>query len=256
MLQAHSILWHYLWVAPNLLFILLGVLLWKRGVGRLYPAFIAFAILSSVGDLAAYLADIIPSVTPDNFWRVFWAGLLVESLLKFLVIGEVFSRVFTPYPSIARLGKTLVSGLGTLLVLIAAIMAGFARADTIVRIVAGAHLLEQTVFIVELGLIIFLFAFAAYFHLSWDRLSFGILLALGISACEHLAVWAIIANASPSEHVRTLFSLLGMATYHVCVLIWGYYLLVPGKVTVKPKISLPENNLAVWNRELERLLQQ
>jgi hypothetical protein len=256
MLQAHSILWHYLWVAPNLLFILLGVLLWKRGVGRLYPAFIGFAILGSVGDLAAYLADIIPSVTPDNFWRVFWAGLIVESVLKFLVIGEVFSQVFTPYPSIARLGKTSVSGFGTLLVLVAAVMAGFARGDTVIRIIAGAHLLEQTVFIVELGLIIFLFAFAAYFHLSWDRLSFGILLALGISACEHLAVWAIIANASPSEHVRTLFSLLGMATYHVCVLIWGYYLLVPGKVTVKPKISLPENNLAVWNRELERLLQQ
>lgn len=256
MLQAHSILWHYLWVAPNLLFILLGILLWKRGLGRLYPAFIAFAILGSVGDLSVYLADIIPSVSPDNFWRVFWAGLVIESVLKFLVIGEVFSRVFTPYPSIARLGKTLVSGFGTLLVLVAAVMAGFARGDTIIRIIAGAHLLEQTVFIVELGLIIFLFVFAAYFHLSWDRLSFGILIGLGISACQHLAAWAIIANASPSERVRTLFAFLGMATYHLCVLIWGYYLLVPGKVTVKPKISLPENNLAVWNRELERLLQQ
>ena len=47
-----------------------------------------------------------------------------------------------------------------------------------------------------------------------------------------------------------------MATYHLCVFIWFYYLLVPAKATVKPKVSLPENNLAVWNRELERLLQQ
>ncbi len=256
MLQAHSILWHCLWVAPNLLFVLLGVLLWRRGIGRIFPAFLAFAILGSVGDLATYLADIIPSVTPDNFWRVFWASLVIESVLKFLVIGEVFSRLFTPYPSIARLGKTLVSGCGALLVLAAAVMAGFARGDTMIRVIARAHLLEQTVFIVELGLIIFLFVFAAYFHLSWDRLSFGIMIGLGVSACEHLAVWAIIANASPSEHVRTLFSLLGMATYLLCVFIWFYYLLVPGKATVKTKISLPENNLAVWNRELERLLQQ
>lgn len=256
MLQAHSILWHYLWVAPNLLFILLGFLLWRRGIGRIFPAFVAFAILSSVGDLASYLADIIPSVTAQNFWRVFWAGLVIESLLKFLVIGEVFSQVFAPYASIARLGKKLVSGCGTLLILLAAVMAAFSHGDSKFGVVSGAHLLEQTVFIIELGLIVFLFLFAAYFHLSWDRLSFGIMIGLGISACQHLAAWAIIANASPSEHVRTSFVFLGMATYHFCVLIWFYYLLVPGKATVKPKVSLPENNLAVWNRELERLLQQ
>src|SRR6476469_2723876 len=104
MLQAHSFLWHYLWVAPNLFLVLLGFFMWKRGLGRALPAFLAFAVLSATGDLAAYLADIIPSVSPENFWRVFWAGLVIESLLKFLVIGEVFSRVFAPYPSIARLG--------------------------------------------------------------------------------------------------------------------------------------------------------
>lgn len=256
MLQAHSILWHYLWVAPNVLFILLGILLWRRGVARTFPAFIAFAILGSLGDLATYLADISPSVTPENYWRILWAGLIVESLLKFLVIGEVLSQVLAPYPSIARLGKKLVSGCGTFLVFLAAVIAAFARGDSKFGVVRGAHLLELTVFIIELGLIIFLFLFAAYFHLSWDRLSFGILLGLGISACQHLAAWAIIANANPSEHVRTLLAFVGMATYHLCVFIWGYYLLVPGKVSVKPRISLPENNLAVWNRELERLLQQ
>jgi hypothetical protein len=48
-----------------------------------------------------------------------------------------------------------------------------------------------------------------------------------------------------------------MATYHLCVLIWFYYVLVPQRVAAKPPLApLPENNLAVWNRELERLLQQ
>jgi hypothetical protein len=235
---------------------MLGIVLWKRGLGRSFPAFLAFAFLGAAGDLATYFADVIPSVTPVNFWRVFWAGLLVESLLKFLVIGEIFSRVFAPYPSIGKLGKRLVSGFGGLLVLLAAVVAAFAHGDNSYLLVSGAHLLEQTVFIVESGLIVFLFLFAAYFHLSWDRLSFGVLIGLGVSSCEHLATWAIIANASPSEHARTLFALLNMATYHFSVLLWFYYLLVPGKVTVTPKVALPENNLAVWNRELERLLQQ
>jgi hypothetical protein len=49
---------------------------------------------------------------------------------------------------------------------------------------------------------------------------------------------------------------LNMATYQVCVLIWCYYLLVPQKVATTSAVSLPENNLDIWNRELERLLQK
>jgi len=206
--------------------------------------------------LAVFAADVAPSVSAENFWRIDWAALLVESLLKFLVIGEIFSKVFSPYPSISRLGRIAVSGFGAALVLIAGLIAGFAHGDSTMRLISGAHLLEQTVFVIESGLIVFLFVFAAYFHLSWDRLSFGILLGLGISACEHLATWAIIANASPSAEARTLFAFLNMGTYHFCVLIWFYYLLVPQKVVAKSTVPLPENNLAVWNRELERLLQQ
>jgi hypothetical protein len=47
-----------------------------------------------------------------------------------------------------------------------------------------------------------------------------------------------------------------MATYHVCVLIWFYFLLVPKKPAANVAVPLPENNLEVWNRELERLAQQ
>lgn len=256
MLQAHSFLWNYLWVAPNLLAFSLGILLWRRGFSRVLPSFLAFAILTAIGDLATFVADVIPSVTPETFWRFFWAELLLESLLKFLVIGEVFSRVFGPFPSVARMGKILVSGFGALLVLVAAVIAGFAKGDSLFRNIATAHLLEQTVFIIESGLIVFLFLFAAHFHLSWDRISFGILLGLGISSCEHLATWAIIANTNPSEHVRPLFAILNMATYHVAVLVWFYYLLVPAKAPKKSSIRLPETNLAVWNREVERLLHQ
>lgn len=255
MLQAHSFLWNYLWVAPNLFLWVLAISLWRRGLSRQIPAFIAFAVLSAAGELAAFVADVAPSVSALNYWRIDWISLIVESFLKFVVIGEVFSRLFNPYPAVSRLGRNLVTGLGAALVLLSGLVAGFAHGDSTFRIVAGAHILEQTVFMIESGLILFLFLFAAHFRLSWDRLSFGILMGLGISACVHLATWSVIANASPSERVRTLFAFLIMATYHFCVLVWFYYLLVPGKVAVKSPAPLPENNLSLWNRELERLLQ-
>jgi hypothetical protein len=256
MLQAHSLLWDYLWVGPNLFLLFVGFLIWKRGSSRNVPAFLAFAILGALGELAVFGVDISPSVTAPNFWRIDWANVLLGSLLKFLVVGEIFSRVFTQYPSISRISRVAISVFGAVLVLLAGLIAGFAHGDNPTLLISGVHLLEQTVFIIELGFIVFLFVIAAYFHLAWDRLSFGILLGFGISACVHLATWATIANASPSEHARTLFAFLNMGTFHLCVLIWLYYVLVPQKVVRKSVVPLPENNLAVWNRELERLLQQ
>jgi hypothetical protein len=255
MLRAHSLLWNYLWVAPNVLLLLLGFFVWKRGLARQYRAFLAFAILSGLGDLVVFTADVAPWVSAISFWRIAWAGVLLESLLKFVVIGEVFSRNLNPYPSVAQLGRTLISGFGAALVLGATVLAGFSKGDSTVHLISGFHLLEQTVFLIELGLILFLFLFAAYFRLTMDRLSFGILLGFGISTCEYLATWAIMTNGDPSTFGRTLLDFLNMATFHVCVLIWAYYLFVPGRVTARATVALPENNLALWNRELERLLQ-
>jgi hypothetical protein len=199
MLQAHSFLWNYLWVAPNLFLLMLGLLLWRRGMWRQIPAFVTFATLGAVGQLAVFGADIAPWVSAENFWRIDWASLLLGGVLKFAVIGEVFSRVFGSYLSISRIGRVLVTAVGAALVLLAGLIAAFGQGDSTEGLVAGAHLIEQTVFIIESGLILFLLLFAAYFRLSWDRLSLGVLVGLAISSFEHLATWAIVANASPSD---------------------------------------------------------
>ena len=67
------------------------------------------------------------------------------------------------------------------------------------RLISGYHLLQQTAFVIELGLNAFLLVLAAYFHLRWDRLSLGIFLGLSVPACVHLATWAVMANAGSSE---------------------------------------------------------
>jgi len=256
MLQAHSLLWNYLWVAPNLLLLVLAFLLWKRRLSSRFRAFFIFAIVSGLGDLAVFAADVHPSVSPENFWRVDWLFLLIESLVKFVVIAEVFSSVLSPYASVSKLGKALISGVGATMVFLAALLAAFSQGDSGVRLIAGFHVVEQTIFVVELGLIVFIFAFAAYFRLPWNRSSFGILFGFGLSTSVYLATWAITNNADPFWPGRTSLDFLDMSVHHVCVLIWFYYLLVPQRVAAKPAVPLPESNLDLWNRELKRLLQQ
>jgi hypothetical protein len=256
MLQPHSLLWHYLWVAPNLLFLCLGAVLWRRKVARQFPAFFAFMLFSSILQLALYVADILPSVDAQNFWRMETAVLLIEALLKFLIIGEIFAIVLGSYASLARLGRFLIRFVGVILVLTAALAAAYAPGDSVFGIISKAHLLGQTIYLVECGMLTLIFGISFYFHLRLARSVFGIALGLSISSCIHLASLAVVANAGLPDESRVLFDFLNMATYHACVLIWSYFLLVPGPVVVKAAIQLPETNLDVWNRELERLVHQ
>lgn len=259
MLQAHTPLWHYLWIAPNVFLLTLGFLIWRRGLARQFPAFCSFAVLSATGHLALYVADVLPSVSPTNFWRVYWASLLIESVLKFAVVAEIFSHVFGSYTSLARLGRIMIRSVGVVLVFASAVAAAHTPQDGQFGIISGVHLLEQTTDLIETGLLVFIFLFAASFHLRFERPLLGITLGLAASGCVHLATWAIFTNAHWSNPKRVPLDFVNMATFHAAVLIWYYYLLFPYKVAskafaYKPPVELRENNLAVWNRELERLL--
>jgi hypothetical protein len=254
MLQAHTFLWNYLWVAPNIFLLVLGFLIWRRGLATQFPAFCAFAILSAIGHLALYVADVVPSVSPANFWRVDWVRLSVESVLKFAVISEIFSRVFGSYISVVRLGRILIRSVGVVLVLASALAAAYAPQGSKFGIISGSHLLEQTTDLIETGLLAFIFLFTAYFRLKLEPRVFGISIGIAFSACVHLGAWAIAANSSLANPKRIVLDLLFMGSFHISVLIWYYYLLLPHKVATKSVVPLPENNLAVWNRELERLI--
>ncbi len=256
MFLPHSFLWHYLWVAPNILLLVLGFLMWKRGLAKRYPAFFAFAVLGAVSELCVYAADVTPGVDGWTFWRVDWANVLATGVLKFVLIGEIFAHVFGKYRSVAQLGKYLIRAVGVLLILAATLAALYSPQDGRFGIIAGVHLLEQTIYFVESGLLVFIFLFALYFRLSWDRPLFGITLGLSLSSCVHLAIWAL-ANTGLPDSKRVVLPFASMATYHLCVLIWFYFLLVPRKKDgPKPPVSLPTHNLEVWNEELERLLHQ
>lgn len=220
------------------------------------PCLLAFSLLIPTMDLVRFVLDVAPWASANTFWIVSWVAIIVESLLKFLVIGEAFSRVLQLYPSLARLGKALITGVGAGLVLLASLAAAFSQDPNQVRIVAGFQVLAQTEYIIQFGLTVFVFLFVAHFRLTWDRLSFGVLQGFGLASCVYLASWAILANTNLSAHGRTLLDFLNFSTFHFYVALWYYYVLVPGRETPRAEVPVPAHNLELWNRELERLLQQ
>jgi len=255
MFEAHSFLWHYLWVAPNLLLGALGGILWRRGVHKEFRTFFVYAWFQAVQWAVLYPIDVISSIPAADFWRVYWLSSLLESIIVFILISDIFANVFGSYAALAHLGKLLIRWAGALLLITATAFGARAPIDHPFWFIPASHVLQEAMYVVVSGLILLLFVSAAYFRLAWNHRVFGIALGLGVSACVHLATWAVMANGGLAEK-RHLLDLVNLATFHVAVLIWFYYLLVPETVARKPLVALPENNLAVWNRELERLLQQ
>jgi hypothetical protein len=254
MLEPHSFLWHYLWVAPCILLAVLALLMWKRGLHREFPAFFCYAVFEAAGGGIIYAIDLTPQLPGTVYWRSYFSFSVVEVFIKFLVIGEVFTHLLRHYPSLARLAKVLISGLGVVLVFTATILAAYAN-PTAYPLISATRILGRSVSVVQCGLILFLFLFAAHFHLRWRSPVFGITLGFGIVASVYLAYWALLAGWLFGQK-SYLLDFLNMATYHICVLIWCYYLLVPQKSAATSAVVLPEHNLDIWNRELERLLQR
>jgi len=255
MLRAHTFLWHYLWLAPEALQLGLAVVLYRRGLHRKFPAFFTYCIYEALEAFTLYALDVLPSVGSKAWWVAFSVGLIIEAFIKLAVVGELLSLLLRPRPSLLRKGNVLLAATGACLAFIAAVAAAYTTPTNPHWFVSGGLILQQTVYIIQCGLMVFIFLFAAYLGLSWDRRAFGIALGLGIVGCQRLAAWATEAGVKLSDHGVGL-DFLNMATYHLCVLLWGYYLLVPEKKPVTSAVSLPENNLAIWNRELERFIQQ
>jgi hypothetical protein len=258
MLQPHSFLWHYLWVGPHILQSLLALFVWRRGLNKLFPVFSTYLVFEAVEEFALYAMDLLPSISIKTWWIAFCIGLIIEGSLKLWVIGELLAQVLHSRPAIAKVGARLITGAGGVLVLLAIAAAAYAPMDHPQYVwTYRAHILLQGFYIVEGGLALFLFLFVAHFKLTWNRPTFGIALGFGILFCENMATWSIMATRALPYSRYPLLDFLNMATYHLCVLVWFYYLLVPQRIVAATSaVSLPENDLSIWNRELERFLRK
>jgi hypothetical protein len=201
-----------------------------------------------------FVLDHSDRVSPQQYWQVAWIALSVSIALRFAIIHEIFAQVFRPYPGLKELSRLLLLWGSVVLVLVAVGVAAYAPGDTTPPILAGIHVVDRAVGLVQSGLLVFLFLFASYFRLSWKSYVYGIAVGMGMFASVDLATSAIRVASGPGDGSFVL-SFITMATYHVCVLIWLAYLLVPESAR-RAVGELPAHDLEEWNAALQRLLMQ
>lgn len=250
----HSLLWHYLWVAPRLLQLLLLAVILRRKLHHEFPLFTAYTAFQFVLGATLFALDHSSKISAYDYWNAHWGFLIGSILLRFAVIYEIFDHILRPYRSLAALSRRLLRWTAVALLFIAVGVAAAAPADKQFRIVSGVPVVDAAISLMQSGLLVALFLFSSYFCLSWRSRVFGIAAGLGIFSTVDLAAAAIRLAMGPGPGVYAL-DFVSMATYHCCVIIWLVYFLMREPATQDRLKPLPAHNLEEWNNELERLLQ-
>ncbi|MBA3915756.1 MAG: hypothetical protein H0X25_18265 [Acidobacteriales bacterium] len=224
----------------------------RKGLARQFPVFTLYLAFSAVQNMLLFVLDHSASVSPKQYWTVHWIGMGISTLLRFALIYEIFHHVFKPYPSLLRFSKVVMRWAAALLFLIAVVGGAYFPTDNATLIQSAIPVADCGVNFMQAGLLLFLFFFSSYFHLSWRSYVFGIAMGLGVFSLVKLGIIALQLRLGWAPGSST-FNLVIMATYHGCLLIWLAYLLARER-TRTPSTKLPAHNLEDWNQELQRLL--
>jgi len=244
---------NYLWLAPAVLQIgVLGVMVRHR-LHRRFPCFFLYTS-ECVFSVAAMFAMYSWRV-PGKLWGwTYLADMALNTALRFGVIYEIYAHVFDNYAALRQRGKPIFRGALLVLLAIALVAAGQSHQQRPDFAMYALHVLEQTASILQVGLLLVLFLSSAYIGLSWRNYVFGMALGLGIYASVKLGA-AALQSFSLVASGNVYRNLVVVGSFHVAALVWLVYLLVP-EPTLSPAVGIPEHDLELWNKELQRLTRQ
>ena len=243
----------YLWTAPHAIQVLILLAMLRQRLYQRFPFFFLYTA-SEILQFAALLAAFLPHhAFGADYQYFFLVGMAMSTVLRFGAIYEVMRQMLYRYPTLARSSRAFF-GLTTVFLLAVAIVAAHSAAGNVLHMVSRSFSnFDRSVAILQCGLLVFLFAFTHYLSLSWRDQAFGIAFGLGIYASVSLTISTARLSVSTGSH---FFDIPTMAAYHVCVVIWLFYMLAPKQSLASTPAILPEHDLETWNLELQRVIEK
>jgi hypothetical protein len=186
---------------------------------------------------------------------VFAGSEMVDAVLSFAVIYELFRITFERYEGIRQLGSLLLKWAMVLLIALGAIAAASSPTNVpgqtplTSAIMAG----ETGVGIMRAGLLFLLFGFYHTLGLRWSRLTLGIAVGFGLVTSVEIITFTLRTELGPS--LNAALSIISSAAYDLAVLEWLYA--ITQRDTEQPKPPRPAKwDVEEWNRAILELLQR
>jgi hypothetical protein len=238
-----------LWALVTVVKAVVILLMLRRGLHREYRVFFFYMIYEVLLTLSLFMLR----GSYAAYFYTYWTGEAVETVLAFAVIYEVFGLLLRPYPAVRRIAAVLLVWAAVLLVGIAIVLAMMPRAEQhqlMSLLFAG----QRTVAILQSGLLIFLFLFAASLGITWRHHLFGIAMGFGLLGVTALAASGIRAQVGPDANA--LFYWIKMGSYLSALFLWAGYFLTTEPSTLRSPALPGETSLQRWDEALMQVMQQ
>jgi len=208
----------YLWCAQPVLESAVALVLWRRKLHKQFPVFFSF-LLVQIAIFAVTFPIYGRAELYDLYFGLYWMGEAAGAILGFKVIHEIFLDVFRPYHALKDLGTPIFKWAGLVMLLVSVVVAASNSygQDPIVHAVTT---LDRSVYIVQVGLVLFLVIFSGFLGVSRRQLSFGIAFGCGFFAGAELLLLAMYSGRFIG-HNR--LNALNMLCYDLSALTWLVY---------------------------------
>jgi len=251
-MEAHSLLYMYLWIAPHALQVALAVMMVRRKLVQEFPAFFAYTVLEVLQFVVLFAMAKSDAVSAEAYKVAWLVGEGVSIAMRFAIVYEIFEHVFRSYPTLKELGAVVFRWATAVLMIVAVVLVGYSTGGEMYWASIAISVVDRAVSVIQCGLLVLLLLLSRFLSFTWRSYAFGIALGLGFFASVELGLSAIRTELGLQVAIDPL-ALMTMAAYHCCVLFWIVVLLLPQR-EVAPVTAVPEHNLEHWNSALQKLL--
>jgi hypothetical protein len=202
-------------------------LLLRRRLYRDVPWFAIYIAFQIVSTAAIYFLH----VSGDRIGNFFagWTAEGISVTLSFVVILEAFRNSVVQYRTVRRFGIAVLLTAAIISVVIAFVLLpyGTRTTDQMMRFI---QVTERSLRIIQLGVLVSMFALASYLAITWRHYVFGIVVGYGLYAAANLSAMTYLAYLGGAGHAqgatlgRTI-AYLDSGAYCCAVAIWLVYLL-------------------------------
>jgi hypothetical protein len=238
-----------IWLLSPMLQALVAIVMVRKKLFREMPLFFTYTVCHS---LSACILFLLLKTSWAAFFYSYWGSEIVDALLTFLVIQEVFSTVFRPYEAIRSLGIWLFRCLLLGLIAVTIVMAPGSAPSGFDRLVSSLFIVQRSILFVQAGLIFFLILSSRLFGLTWRNYVFGVALGFGAMACV-AGLGVALRSRVPAPIDDWLVTVVPFG-YIFGVAVWASYMLMPSSSQKVDRSEIDVSPLKGWNRALERML--
>ena len=228
----------------------IALTMFRRKLHRLWPGFFLYTLFHIIQPVL----DMVGVIQKWDLLVYYYFFYGVESLslaLSFVVIYEVFQSVMKPYDALRRAGKSLFFGTTVALLAVGLLFVALGPAVGGAEVFKVVFYSERSLRIVQVGLLISLFAISRSMALSWRSNAFGIALGYGVYASIQLVLVALVLKYINFGH--QLISWVSTLSFILTCVIWLWYLLQQQELE-QPVRVIPHNEIEKWNQALEGIM--